>query len=426
MLMASPMRAVRTGRGTWQTAFSIVFRDAGYRAIFIELLVVGLGTGLVAPYMAMWVVESLHGTTAKAAFLFVPQGVLSVVVNLLAAAHSDRAGQRKPVMLAGMAVGALAWMGLSVTSSYDMALIFSALTGMSLWGLVYALLGDIMAKRAHQSPAVDASAGLITAIERTAFSLGFLTGPVVGGLLLSRVGFSGLFVAAGALALMAVAWGWWQVEDATPQVSHDTGGVRAPMRPRDYGVVAVLGLVGLLIFAGDTGRMTFLPLYLTGSLHLPVAAVSWAFSATVLAEFVFMPLAGAMADRFGVPLIFLVGIASQALYFFGVSIAHAYWAILLLQVLYAFVVSTSMGVAIVFAQRVMAGARMGLTTTTYLVSRGVAPMVNTLLITLVALRLNHMFLVLGLLALGALALVLVITRIQQRSGISSASVAKNG
>jgi MFS family permease len=395
---------------------SLLVRDPDYRGLTVEFLVVGLTAGLVGPYMALWVVHYLHGTIVDAALLAAPQGAVSVAASFVLGRYTDRVGRRKSVVVTGTAIAGLATAALGLTRSYALALIIAGFIGLAYtaFSLGFALLGDVIHERARTNPDTAASVGLLTSLARTAFSLGFLFGPVLGGILVASIGYPGLFLLTGGLTLGASLWAWRQVRDVPHSVETAARAGR-PMRGTEWMVLGLLAATGLLLFAGDTGRMTFLPLYLTGRLGYPVTAVSWLFSVSVVAELVLMPWAGALADRYGVQRIMMAGAIGQVVFFVGESVATAYAAILLLQILYAFVVSTSTGVAILFAQNSMGRHRMGLTTTTYMVTMGVAPLLNSLLAAWLDARLAPLFLVFGLLAAMALGLVLAMPRLSRRA-----------
>lgn len=371
----------------------------------------GLATGLLMPYVALWVTQRLHGTTFQAAFIFVPFGLVGVSSNLAAGSYSDRLGRRKGMILLALLVGGSARVALAFVSHYGTAVALYALMGFSPFGLFFALLRDTIRSKQAAGKEKRGSEAFLTTLVRTLFSLGWLVGPVLGGLLAEIIGYRGLFALSGVLVLSAGAWAWSEIAEKKSHAEHRRS-LAPPIKLGEVALLFMLFFVGLFLLAGDTGRSTFMALYLTRSLSLPVSDVSWAFSTTVLAELLFMPLAGRLADRFGVAGVMIAGASAQALYFFGMTEASAYWMVLLLQVLYAFVVSTSSGVAILFAQQTITARRTGLSTSTYLVSRGLAPVVNSLLVGIgfIAADLGRLFAVFGFFACAALLLVLAVGR----------------
>jgi len=401
---------------SWRSVLGEVFRDRDYRSIVIELFLMALAEGMVLPYLTLWVTRGLHGTTTQAAFMFVPSGLVAIAAGIAAGAYTDRVLRRKGAILLGLMCAGVSFGGLGLTSSYGVALALYAISGLSPFATVFALLNDTIRSKAKLGEGRPESGAFITTLQRTAYSFGWLIGPVVGGLLVERIGYRGVFFTSGGLFFVGALWAWLQLSDKAHERTRKRV-VSRQLRLPEVGLLALLFLMGLLLFAGDSGRIMFLPLYLTDRLHASPSVVSLAFSLTVLGELLFLPIAGRVADRVGVVGVLSAGIAVQALFFFGLSVSGTYWEILLLQVPYAFVVAASSGVAVVFAQGSMSSERTGLTTSAYLVSFGLAPLVNILLLELGsgAGRLNRVFDALALSACGALALVLLISRMRRRA-----------
>lgn len=389
--------------------FAIVFGDADYRALFGALFLNGFGIGVAAPFLSLWVVHILHGTTADAALMYVPQGLVGVVAGMILAAYTDRHGRRKAVMLGGWAISATAWFAMSLIANYHLALVLSGVNGLGGGGLMFALLGDVIRHKEATGLHPPGAVGMITTLERTAFSLGFLFGPVVGGLLAASAGYAIVFRLTAGIFLLTLAWGGWQLVDPG-RVRATTAGQPGALTTREAVLLALLAGTGVSLMVGDTGRSMFLPLLLTVHLHLPVQDVSFAFSLTVVGELILMPLAGSLADRWGVVPVFVTGVAAQAVFFFALSRSTRYWEVLALQLLYAGVISTTTGVAIVFSQRVLSHSRLNLATTTYQSMRGLAPFVNSGIVLMVGSVIPRVFSVMALMAVLGLIMIVVIER----------------
>lgn len=405
---------------SWWTVLSALFRDRDYRSILIILIALGLGVGLILPYAALWVTERLNGTPAQAAFLFVPAGIVGIVTTTLAASYSDRVSRRRGVLLLALFVGGASRVGLAFSSTYGIALVLFALTGFSGFAILFAMLRDAIDKKQREGVTAPDQGAFITSLERTGFSFGWLFGPVLGGAAIGLLGYRWLFIVSGLLFLAAGATAWFTLSEQSPHGTRKGSAVRS-LSPREVVLLLLLALVGLFLYTGDNGRILFLSLYLTDTLHLTLAMVSWAFSVTVFSELLLMPISGRIADRFGVTRVLLAGIIGEALYFVCLRYSTTYGEVLALQVLYAFVVSSIMGVAIVFAQKMMGADRIGLTTSTYLVSSGLSPLLNGLAVgsTVIAMNLSRMFLFLGLLSCLALALVVVIAKTRSRDAATT-------
>jgi len=393
---------------SWWQVVGRVMSDRDYRALTVEALLLGIEDGIVVPYLALFVTQGLHGTTQQAAFIYVPFGIVMVTSGFWMSANSDRSSRRRGLIIISLLSSLVARVGLSFTDSYPVAVILYAATGFGPFGLIFALLRDkVRSKEGDSGPGA-----FITTLVRTVYSVGWLIGPVLGGFMVELAGFRGLFVASSILILIAAGWAVFRITD---RERYPDEKIVPPgrLKPRNLILLALLFLVGVLLLSGNTGRASFLSLYLTGDLHMPISSVSLTFSVAIFAELILIPIAGRLADRFGVVGIFLIGIATQAAYFFVMSMVSNFWLMLGLQVVYAFVVATVSGVGIVFAQTLIGADRTALSTSAYLVAGGIAPLLNSALMGVGAISANigHLFAIFGAFACGALVLVLVMSAV---------------
>ncbi len=90
-----------------------------------------------------------------------------------------------------------------------------------------------------------------------------------------------------------------------------------------------------------------------------------------------MPLGGYFSDKIGVKRFFVIGIACQVLYFILTSLYLPLSGLIVLQVFYAFVLSATMGVGMVYAQS-LAPRQIGLATTAYMTAIQTSAVVSSL------------------------------------------------
>jgi MFS family permease len=138
-----------------------------------------------------------------------------------------------------------------------------------------------------------------------------------------------------------------------------------------------LATLGWVLFAGDSGRSMYLPLYITNTLKQSVSIVGILFTVTSVFELVFMPLGGYFSDKIGVKRFFIIGIACQVLYFILTSLHLPLSGLIVLQVFYAFILSATMGVGMVYAQS-LAPRQIGLATTAYMTAIQTSAVVSSL------------------------------------------------
>ncbi|MEM4998621.1 MFS transporter [Priestia megaterium] len=353
------------------SGIKIVFTDRDFRTIFISLFIIGLSVGGFMPYLTVWATNTLHATSFQAGFLFVPMSIIGLIVSFYLASLSDKWGKRKPFIIWALLIGNISRVPLAFTHSYTIALILLAIGGFNAFSFFFALLNDFIVKKQESK----SQAGTITGTVRMAFSQGYIFGPMLGALIIDHGGYTLLFLLSGLLSLATLGWVLFALkEDSMPQTSAHASS-KAPA-----GIPSVLIAVfvaALFIFAGDSGRSMYLPLYITDTLKQSVSIVGILFTVTSVFELVFMPLGGYFSDKIGVKRFFVIGIACQVLYFVLTSLHLPLSGLIALQVFYAFILSATMGVGMVYAQS-LAPRQIGLATTAYMTAIQTSAVVSSL------------------------------------------------
>ena len=176
--------------------------------ILITVVIDAIGIGLILPVMPGLIRETTGGSLARAA---VWGGVLSTAFALmqflfgpLLGALSDRFG-RRPVLLISLLVMAADYVVMALAGS-----IWLLLAGRIVGGITAATHSTASAYMADISEPHEKARnfGLIGA----AFGIGFVLGPVIGGLL-AEWGTRAPFIAAALLALANAGFGWFVLRE---------------------------------------------------------------------------------------------------------------------------------------------------------------------------------------------------------------------
>ncbi|MFP5510517.1 MAG: TCR/Tet family MFS transporter [Alphaproteobacteria bacterium] len=171
--------------------------------ILITVMIDAMGIGLILPVMPDLIRETTGGTLAQAAvwggILSTAFAAMQFLFGPILGALSDRFG-RRPVLLVSLVVMAADYVVMALAGS-----IWLLLAGRIVGGITAATHSTASAYMADISAPEDKARnfGLIGA----AFWLGFVLGPVMGGLL-AEWGTRAPFVAAALLALANAAFGW--------------------------------------------------------------------------------------------------------------------------------------------------------------------------------------------------------------------------
>jgi MFS family permease len=362
---------MRKAENSFMSGIKIVFTDRDFRTIFISLFIIGLSVGGFMPYLTVWATNTLHATSFQAGFLFVPMSIIGLIVSFYLASLSDKWGKRKPFIIWALLIGTISRVPLAFTHSYTIALILLAIGGFNAFSFFFAVLNDFIVKKEESK----SQAGTITGTVRMAFSQGYIFGPMLGALIIDHGGYALLFLLSGLLSLATLVWVLFALkEDSMLQPSAHASSKTPAGIPS---VLIAVFVAALFIFAGDSGRSMYLPLYITDTLKQSVSIVGILFTVTSVFELVFMPLGGYFSDKIGVKRFFIIGISCQVLYFVLTSLHLPLSGLIALQVFYAFILSATMGVGMVYAQS-LAPRQIGLATTAYMTAIQTSAVVSSL------------------------------------------------
>ncbi len=269
--------------------------------ILITVVIDAMGIGLILPVMPDLIRETTGGTLAQAAvwggILSTAFAAMQFLFGPVLGALSDRFG-RRPVLLLSLVVMAADYVVMALAGS-----IWLLLAGRIVGGVTAATHSTASAYMADISAPHEKARnfGLIGA----AFGVGFVLGPVIGGLL-AEWGTRAPFVAAAILALTNAAFGWFVLRETV------TDRIRRPFEWRRANPFGAIRAVSRLAGVGPLIWVYFL--YHFAAVVYPAI---WAYFTA--ARFGWSPgLIGVSLAVYGLSLAFAQGLlVGPAIRFFG-------------------------------------------------------------------------------------------------------------
>lgn len=169
------------------------------REIWILTLVTFINRAgtMVLPFLSKYLKEDLHFSYAQVGWIMVSFGFGSMLGSWLGGKLSDKIGFYR-IMVFSLFVSGLAFFGLQYITSFE---------GLCLGIFVLMTIADMFRPAMFVSIAAYAKPENRTralTLVRLAINLGFGAGPALGGLIIMKIGYQGLFWADGATCIAAI------------------------------------------------------------------------------------------------------------------------------------------------------------------------------------------------------------------------------
>lgn len=355
----SSERATRIGGVDVVSGTQVPPRSRPFVPLVSVSLLTGTGYALVGPFLSLFLIKELNaGPVALGAFLLV-SALGQIAVSTVVGRLSDARAIRRLLMLAASAAGAVAWLLFAFVRDYWVLLVVSVTVG--------AVASSQMPQMfAYARQALDRSgstkAPLAMSALRTVVSIAWVGGPPVGALLMSGVGFTGLFaVTAVFYVVAAVVIAQWLPElggakSESPEVEVGRPGARTEI---------VLAALAFILLQGATAvGVAAMPLFVTENLGGTAADAGVVLGLCAALEIPLMLGFGALAVRRSQRALVLAGGAVALAYYGVVLVVQETWQVMAAQVLHAVVISAVMGLGISYFQA-LAPDRPGYASTLY-------------------------------------------------------------
>jgi SET family sugar efflux transporter-like MFS transporter len=290
-----------------------VIRSAAFRRAFGPLgtavLLLGIADSMVGSYFVLFAADEVGLGPVQIGVVVSAPAVGGIVLSTLLGRRFDRRPTRIYAALAA-AAGALGLALMTTTRSFAVLL----LVALTLIGAAQAAFPQLFAlARVVLGPgaAGQRSAPLL----RSAWSLAWAVGPLIGAAVLARAGYPAILGGA-ALILAVTAVMTLAVPPPPSAAAHEPteSPEEEPPRRRGIGLTLLTASVAAFFTAMFAGSVA-LPLFVTRSLHQPEAAVGLLFSACAAVEVVAALGLAAIPARVSQRALILGGMVAFVLYF---------------------------------------------------------------------------------------------------------------
>jgi SET family sugar efflux transporter-like MFS transporter len=302
-------------------------------------IVSGVSMAFAMPFNSLFLTSEIKVTPIQLSVFLIASPLASVVASTIMGKLSDGRVQRRYLLAAAGASGAIGYGLFAVLRDYWLllgtAVVFVALTS--------SLLPQIFA----YGRAVSRGPSMMVSVLRTLLSVAWVAGPPLAALMVAKTGWVGLFTATallqGGVVVLALTL---PVPAAEPEQKVEEEETGPPPKGRMSVVAAAFvflqGSVGLAVGG--------LPLFVTTELHATAGDAGLAMGLCAALEIPMILWFGALANRMSQYKLVVIGAMIGLSYHGLMLLTDAVWQVLAAQLLHATVISLVMGVGITYFQ----------------------------------------------------------------------------
>ncbi|GGE08765.1 hypothetical protein GCM10011571_07580 [Marinithermofilum abyssi] len=330
-----------------RNALLMIFKKKDYLVLLIIMLLSGISVSASIPLVTLFLTKEL-GASQSVSGLFFLTSLVTPFINLYTGPLSDRLASRRPVITTAALLLAIGWALIGVSTHVVMVFVIGVIFLQFLGTLnaqVFALIRDVMDRDQEKREAT------VSSTIRTGYSFGWTLGPVVGSAIAGMLGYrAAFFLTASLFLLILIPLRWVGTRKSSCEKStHD----KRPLKPWKVHnkPLLIYGGVCVLVLSGETIRLAYLSLLAVNKLELSVTQLGSIMSVAPLTELVAMPLAGMLADRWGLNKLllggFLIGLFSYLIF----ANSFESWHLYLAQILHAILIAIVFGLGVTYAQQ---------------------------------------------------------------------------
>ncbi|MEU4422139.1 sugar efflux transporter [Actinoplanes sp. NPDC024001] len=282
--------------------------------LLLSVLALGIADSMIAPYLVLFGAQEAHLSPLQVGIFISLTSLSGLAVSTWLGRRYDRSASRWPALVT-VGAAAAGYAALTTTTSYPVLLLVA--TGLLSAGTAAFPQLFALARTHHDRAGEQASLRRTPAL-RSAWSLAWAIGPMIGAALLAAGGYHRLLLAT-ALAFLLVA-GPLLLLGRTPRPHRD--------RPAHVGrgrlsraMLLAAGSFTCFHTAMLSGSVV-LPLYVTGALHRPGREMGLLFTVCALVE-IPVALATMLLPARVRTMVILAGMALLAVFFVLVAAATA-------------------------------------------------------------------------------------------------------
>lgn len=366
-----------------------LFSIPSYTLLFLCMLLQGMAISLSAPFLSIYFTEQLGVSVGMFGIFLAATLIAGIWISTLIGRRSDLGLNRKSIYLVATLFNALAFSGYLLIKDFTILFIYmTVFTALGSPGMPQ--LFAISREAVNNSNSTDHAFANSTL--RAAFSLGFITGPLIGTLLIAAVGFNGIFSGTISVFLLIALLVFLFLKSNTKlKISNEE--VKRFRLSQNINILLPF-LVLIFIYIAHWTSTLNTALFITNNLGGTTNDVGLVSSICAALEIPFMIMLGLLSAKYSSRILMMFGAILGAAYYLVVLISGEMWQLFAAQILLAVFVAVFSAIGISYIQDLlpnMPGYASTLYSNSSTIGRLIGSLVGGGLATIVGYRYSFVF-----------------------------------
>jgi MFS family permease len=307
----------------------------------------GMGISLSTPFLSIYFTEKLDVSIGMFGLYLAVTLIAGIWISTLIGRRSDLGLNRKGVYLFSTLANVLAFSGYLFIHDFPILFIYmTVFTALGAPGMpqLFAISREAVIKSQFTERAFANST------LRSAFSLGFITGPLIGTLLLASIGFKGIFLGTiGAFLLVALLVFLFLKSNTEMKSNHAEVKIKSFRLAQNRDILLPF-LILILMYTAHWMSSINTALFITNNLGGTTSDVGLVSSICAALEIPFMIVLGLLSAKYSNRILVFCGAIFGGAYYFVILISNAMWHMLAAQILLAVFVAVISAIGISYIQ----------------------------------------------------------------------------
>ncbi|WP_313637570.1 sugar efflux transporter [Paenibacillus sp.] len=324
-----------------------LFSIPSYALLFLCMLLQGMGISLSAPFLSIYFTEQLGVSVGMFGIFLATTLIAGIWISTLIGRRSDLGLNRKNIYLVATLCNALAYSGYLLIQDFTILFIYMIVfTALGAPGMPQ--LFAIAREAVNKSDFTDTAFANSTL--RSAFSLGFITGPLIGTLLIAAVGFKGIFSGTIGVFLLVALLVFLFLKSNTELKTSNTEVKVKTFRLSQNRNILLPFLILILMYVAHWTSSINTALFITNNLGGSTSDVGLVSSICAALEIPFMIMLGLLSAKYSNRSLMMCGAVLGGAYYLVVILSSSMWQMLAAQILLAVFVAVISAIGISYIQ----------------------------------------------------------------------------